>query len=165
MTHSVDPRRKILTQDELIVRQGRPRESRLVFTNGVFDLLHPGHVSYLAQARALGDLLVVAVNTDTSARRLSKGPDRPLVSAADRGFLLAALECVDLVTFFDEDTPRDLIARLLPDVLVKGGDYTPDGVAGAQEVAAAGGLVRILPFLPGYSTTDLVRRIRSGSID
>lgn len=165
MTHSGDPRRKILTQDELIVRQGRPRESRLVFTNGVFDLLHPGHVSYLAEARALGDLLVVAVNTDASARRLSKGSDRPLVSAADRGYLLAALECVDLVTFFDEDTPRELIARLLPDVLVKGGDYTPDGVAGAQEVAAAGGVVRILPFLPGYSTTDLVRRIRSGSID
>jgi len=165
MTCSRDPRRKILTQDELLARQGRPRTSRLVFTNGVFDLLHPGHVSYLAEARALGDLLVVAVNTDASARRLSKGPDRPLVSATDRGYLLAALECVDLVTFFDEDTPRELIARLLPDTLVKGGDYTPEEVAGGEEVAAAGGIVRILPFLAGYSTTDLVRRIRSGSMD
>jgi len=165
MTPPGDPRRKILTQDELLARQGRPRTSRLVFTNGVFDLLHPGHVSYLAEARALGDLLVVAVNGDASARRLSKGPDRPLVPALDRGYLLAALECVDIVTFFDEDTPRELIARLLPDILVKGGDYTPEGVAGGQEVAAAGGVVRILPFLPGYSTTELVRRIRSGSID
>lgn len=161
MSPPVDPGRKILPIEELLARCARPRTGRLVFTNGVFDLLHRGHVSYLVEARALGDLLVVGINTDASVRRLSKGPERPLVPALDRAWLLAALECVDLVTFFDEDTPRDLIARLLPDVLVKGGDYSVEQVAGGEEVRRAGGVVRILPFLTGYSTTDLVRRIRS----
>jgi rfaE bifunctional protein nucleotidyltransferase chain/domain len=157
----LDPGRKILDREALLARYARPRTGRLVFTNGVFDLLHRGHVSYLVEARRLGDLLVVGVNTDASARRLSKGPERPLVTAHDRGWLLAALECVDAVTFFDEDTPGDLIAALLPDVLVKGGDYTEEQVAGGEEVRRAGGVVRILPFVDGYSTTDLVRRIRS----
>lgn len=161
MTRSLDPGRKILDRDVLLARHARPRSGRLVFTNGVFDLLHRGHVSYLVEARTLGDLLVVAINTDASARRLSKGPERPLVTAHDRAWLLAALECVDAVTFFDDDTPRDLIAALLPDVLVKGGDYTAAEVAGGAEVLGAGGDVRILPFVQGYSTTDLVRRIRS----
>jgi D-glycero-beta-D-manno-heptose 1-phosphate adenylyltransferase len=156
-----DPASKILSREELLRRFARPREGRLVFTNGVFDLLHTGHVTYLAQARLLGDSLVVAVNTDTSARRLDKGPGRPIVPEADRAMMMAALECVDAVTLFDEDTPRVLVATLLPDVLVKGGDYTPDAVAGGQEVRAAGGQVRIIPFLPGYSTSDLVRRIRA----
>jgi len=157
----LDPGRKILDPEALLARYARPRTGRLVFTNGVFDLLHRGHVSYLVEARRLGDLLVVGINTDASARRLSKGPERPLVAARDRGWLLAALECVDAVTFFDEDTPRGLIAGLLPDVLVKGGDYTEEEVAGGDEVRRAGGIVRILPFVAGYSTTDLVRRIRS----
>lgn len=161
MNPPLDPARKILDRQALLDRHARPRSGRLVFTNGVFDLLHRGHVSYLVEARALGDLLVVAINTDASARRLAKGPERPLVAARDRAWLLASLECVDAVTFFDEDTPRDLIAALLPDVLVKGGDYREDQVAGGSEVRAAGGEVRILPFLEGYSTTDLVRRIRS----
>jgi D-beta-D-heptose 7-phosphate kinase/D-beta-D-heptose 1-phosphate adenosyltransferase len=157
----LDPGRKILDREALLARYARPRTGRLVFTNGVFDLLHRGHVSYLVEARRLGDLLVVGVNTDASVRRLSKGPERPLVTAHDRGWLLAALECVDAVTFFDEDTPGDLIATLLPDVLVKGGDYTEEQVAGGEEVRRAGGVVRILPIVDGYSTTDLVRRIRS----
>lgn len=135
----------------------------MVFTNGVFDLLHPGHVTYLHAARTLGDALVVAVNTDASARRLAKGPDRPFVPEADRALLLAGLECVDAVVLFPEETPQSLVAALLPDVLVKGGDYTPDSVAGGAEVRGAGGEVRIIPFLPGYSTTELVRRIRAGS--
>jgi rfaE bifunctional protein nucleotidyltransferase chain/domain len=157
----LDPGRKILDREALLARYARPRTGRLVFTNGVFDLLHRGHVSYLVEARRLGDLLVVGINTDASARRLAKGPERPLVAAPDRGWLLAALECVDAVTFFDEDTPRVLIADLLPDVLVKGGDYSEEEVAGGDEVRQAGGIVRILPFVAGYSTTDLVRRIRS----
>lgn len=151
---------RILTREELLRRWGRPRGECLVFTNGVFDLLHPGHAAYLAEARALGDALVVGVNSDSSARRLMKGPDRPLVPARDRALLVASLRSVDAVTLFDEDTPRELVALLLPDILVKGGDYTPDTVVGREEVEGAGGRVRILPFLPGYSSTELIRRIR-----
>lgn len=161
MTPPRDPASKILSRDELLRRFGRPRRGRLVFTNGVFDLLHPGHTAYLARARSLGDGLVVALNTDASARRLAKGPDRPIVPEGDRARMMAALECVDVVTLFDEDTPRELVAALLPDLLVKGGDYAPDAVAGGVEVVAAGGEVRIIPFLPGYSTSDLLRRIRA----
>jgi len=155
-----DPASKILSPADAVGRYGRPREGVLVLTNGVFDLLHRGHVDYLAGARALGDALVVALNSDASARLLEKGADRPLVGEGDRAFLLASLECVDAVVLFDGATPRDLIARLLPDVLVKGGDYRPEQVAGGEEVIAAGGRVQILPFVSGYSTTDLVRRIR-----
>ncbi len=157
------PAGKILSREELLSRLGRPRSHRLVFTNGVFDLLHRGHVDYLQRARALGDALVVAVNTDASVRRLGKGEDRPLNAESDRAFLLAGLECVDWVCLFDEDTPRPLLAELLPDVLVKGGDYAPEEVAGREEVRAAGGRVEIIPFTPGYSTTDLLRRIRDAS--
>jgi D-beta-D-heptose 7-phosphate kinase/D-beta-D-heptose 1-phosphate adenosyltransferase len=152
-------RDKIISRIELLRRFGRPREQRLVFTNGCFDLLHPGHVQYLEEARALGDVLVVAVNTDRSVRAL-KGPDRPLVAQDARAHVIAGLGAVDAVTLFDEDTPRELIAALLPDVLVKGGDYEPDGVVGRAEVEAAGGEVRILPFLKGHSTSGLVERIR-----
>lgn len=151
---------KVLARAELLQRFGRPRAGRLVFTNGVFDLLHPGHVAYLEDARALGDALVVAVNSDASARRLGKGPGRPLNPAADRARVLAALACVDAVCLFGEDTPRELVAELLPDVLVKGGDYTPEGVAGREEVEGAGGSVAVLPFREGYSTTTLVERMR-----
>jgi rfaE bifunctional protein nucleotidyltransferase chain/domain len=154
------PGAKVLTRSVLLERLGRPRDLSLVFTNGVFDILHRGHVAYLNEARGLGDALVVGVNTDNSARRLGKGPDRPVNTHADRALVVAALECVDAVCLFDEDTPRTLVAELLPDVLVKGGDYALWDVAGREEVEAAGGKVVLIPFLEGYSTTDLVQRIR-----
>jgi rfaE bifunctional protein nucleotidyltransferase chain/domain len=117
-------------------------------------------VDYLDAARHLGDMLVVGVNTDASMRRLDKGPGRPVVAEQDRAFVLAALECVDAVTLFDEDTPRELIAALLPDVLVKGADYAPEAVVGREEVEAAGGKLVLIPYLEGYSTTALIRRMR-----
>lgn len=153
------PRRKIVDRDELVRSFRRPRTQRVVFTNGVFDILHPGHVEYLYEARALGDLLVVGLNTDASVRRL-KGPERPLNTEDSRALVIAGLGCVDRVTFFGEDTPRELIAALLPDVLVKGGDYRVEDVAGRQEVERAGGVVTVLPFHEGHSTTALVTRIR-----
>jgi rfaE bifunctional protein nucleotidyltransferase chain/domain len=135
----------------------------LVFTNGVFDVLHRGHVTYLAQARELGASLVVALNTDASARRLGKGPDRPLNNEQDRAVLLAALEPVSLVTWFDEDTPLQLIAELRPALLVKGGDYDMNRLPETALVESWGGRALAIPFVPGYSTTDLVRRIRAQS--
>ncbi len=155
-----DPETKILSRAVLVERFGRPRDLDVVFTNGVFDIVHRGHVSYLSRARELGDMLVVGVNTDASARRLAKGPGRPLNGEGDRALVLAALECVDAVCLFDEDTPRELITALLPDVLVKGGDYQVSEVAGKEEVEAAGGQVKLIPFLDGYSTSGLVQRIR-----
>ena len=135
----------------------------VVFTNGVFDVLHRGHASYLAQARELGASLVVALNTDASARRLGKGPDRPLNTEGDRAALIAALESVSLVTFFDEDTPLELITALQPDVLVKGGDYDMDTLAETAVVKAYGGKAVAIGFVDGYSTTALVARIRQQS--
>ncbi len=132
----------------------------VVFTNGVFDVLHRGHATYLAQARALGASLVVALNSDASARRLGKGPDRPLNSEADRAALIAALESVSLVTWFDEDTPLALITELRPDILVKGGDYDMSTLAETQVVQSYGGRALAIPFVDGYSTTALVRKIR-----
>ena len=138
----------------------RPR----VFTNGVFDLLHRGHVTYLERARALGGSLTVAVNSDASVRRLGKSPDRPLNALDDRMAVLAALACVDLVIPFDDDTPRALIVACMPEILVKGGDYTAASTAGAAEVIAAGGRFVAVPFEHDRSTTALVARIRgSGS--
>jgi rfaE bifunctional protein nucleotidyltransferase chain/domain len=132
----------------------------VVLTNGVFDVLHRGHATYLAQARELGASLVVAINTDASAKRLGKGPDRPLNAEADRAAMLAALESVSLVTFFDEDTPLALIRELKPAVLVKGGDYDMDQLAEAQFVRSQGGRALAIPFVDGYSTTRLVEKIR-----
>ncbi len=132
----------------------------LVFTNGVFDVLHRGHVLYLAQARALGGSLLVALNTDASARRLGKGPDRPLNNEADRAFVMAALAAIDVVTWFDEDTPLELITQLKPDILVKGGDYDMSKLAETRVVQAYGGRALALPFVDGYSTSALVRKIR-----
>ena len=132
----------------------------LVFTNGVFDLLHRGHVTYLARARALGAGLLVALNSDASAKRLGKGEDRPLNPLADRLALLAALECVDAVTWFDEDTPERLIAACRPQVLVKGGDWPVERIVGAGGVLARGGKVVSIPFEHQRSTTELVQRIR-----
>ncbi|MCC6608287.1 MAG: D-glycero-beta-D-manno-heptose 1-phosphate adenylyltransferase [Burkholderiales bacterium] len=132
----------------------------LVFTNGVFDILHRGHVTYLARARALGASLVVALNSDASARRLGKGDDRPLNALADRAAVVAALGAVDLVTWFEDDTPRSLILAVHPDVLAKGGDWRVEDIVGATEVREWGGAVRAIPFEHQRSTTDLVRRIR-----
>ena len=144
--------------DELARIAALPRP--LVFTNGVFDLLHRGHVTYLEQARGLGASLVVAVNSDASVRRLGKGAGRPLNALDDRMAVLAALACVDLVVPSDDDTPRDLIVACAPDVLVKGGDYSVETTAGAREVIAHGGRFVAIPFVHQRSTTDLVERIR-----
>lgn len=135
-------------------RQGK----RIVFTNGCFDLIHPGHVRYLRAAKRLGDVLVVGLNSDASVRRL-KGPGRPLVPQRDRCEVMAALEMVDYVTVFGEDTPYELIKQVQPDVLVKGGDWRPEDIVGADIVRARGGVVRSLRFTRGYSTTRLVERI------
>jgi rfaE bifunctional protein nucleotidyltransferase chain/domain len=158
-----DPAAKILGRDALLAKLGRPRDVRVVFTNGVFDVLHRGHVEYLSRARSLGDLLVVGLNTDASVRRLGKGADRPVNPQDDRAYVLAGLAAVDCVTPFDEDTPRELIAALLPDVLVKGGDYTRDTIVGADEVEAAGGRVEVIPLVPGRSTTSILQRVRQGA--
>jgi len=133
----------------------------VAFTNGVFDLLHGGHVALLEAARAAGDALVVGVNSDASVRRLGKGPDRPLVAEAERVRLLAALAAVDCVVLFNDDTPLALIERLHPDVLVKGADYAPEAIVGAAEVEGWGGRVVRVPLVEGKSTTDLVRKLRS----
>jgi D-beta-D-heptose 7-phosphate kinase/D-beta-D-heptose 1-phosphate adenosyltransferase len=160
MTTPLPPDAKVLDRAALLHRFGRPRSFRLVFTNGCFDVLHPGHVSYLDTARRLGDALVVGVNTDASVQRL-KGPSRPLVAQGDRAVVLAALASVDAVTLFDEDTPHGLISELLPDILVKGGDYEIHEIVGGDEVRAAGGEVLTIPFVPGYSTTSLLQQLRN----
>jgi rfaE bifunctional protein nucleotidyltransferase chain/domain len=133
----------------------------VVFTNGVFDVLHRGHVTYLAQARALGASLVVALNTDASARRLGKGPERPLNGETERAIVLAALESVSLVTWFDEDTPVALLAELRPQIYVKGGDYDMRVLEETRVIEAQGGRALAIPFVEGFSTTALVRRIRA----
>jgi rfaE bifunctional protein nucleotidyltransferase chain/domain len=153
-----DPTRKIMSRRSARAwREGQP--GTVVFTNGVFDLLHPGHVDVLGAARAEGDALVVGVNSDASTKRL-KGPERPVRPEADRAFVLAALEPVDAVVLFEEDTPLELIRELRPDVLVKGGDYTPDMVAGAAEVQGWGGRVVIVPLTEGHSTSAIIDRLR-----
>ena len=139
----------------------RAAGERVVFTNGVFDLLHRGHVEYLEEAAALGDRLVVGVNADASVRRL-KGPERPLVPEGERAEMIGALACVDLVAIFDEDTPERLIHEVAPDVLVKGGDWAPDRIVGREFVEARGGRVLTIPVREGHSTTRLVERIRAG---
>jgi rfaE bifunctional protein nucleotidyltransferase chain/domain len=150
---------KICPPDKLAARLkslARP----LVFTNGVFDLLHRGHVTYLAQARALGASLLVAANSDASARGLGKGAGRPVNALEDRLAVLAALEAVTLVTWFEQETPLELIIAVKPDVLVKGGDWKPEAIVGAKEVKSWGGAVHSIPLLQGRSTTSLIRRIR-----
>lgn len=151
---------KVVSQEDLLHLTSRlKREGRsVVFTNGCFDIIHPGHVRCLAEARALGDLLVVAVNSDASVRKL-KGPTRPLNPEQDRAEVLAGLAAVDYVTVFDEATPREIIARILPNILVKGADYSIADIVGREEVESAGGQVVSIPLAPGYSTTALVQRI------
>jgi rfaE bifunctional protein nucleotidyltransferase chain/domain len=162
--HGVPLNPEILTLEEAILRFGREKRNgrRIVFTNGCFDLLHPGHIGSLEQARALGDALIVGLNSDASVRQL-KGAGRPVLPEPERAEILAALECVDAVVIFDALTPREVIARLLPDVLVKGGDWPGDQIVGREEVEAAGGRVVSIPVVPGYSTTAILRKIREGA--
>lgn len=141
----------------------RLKSDRIVFTNGVFDILHRGHVDYLERAAALGDRLIVGLNSDASVRRLGKGEDRPLNDQGDRAAVLAALRCVDAVCIFKQDTPLELIRALGPEVLVKGGDWPVERIVGADHVIATGGQVISLPLVEGLSTTSLVERIRHGS--
>ena len=149
----------IYTREQLLVeRQQWRREGRkVVFTNGCYDILHPGHIRLLESARSLGDILILALNTDASVQRL-KGSTRPLIPENERAELAAALEAVDAVTFFDEDTPRELIAAVLPDILIKGADWA-HFIAGREEVEAAGGQVLALPLEPGYSTTGILEEV------
>ena len=154
--------RKILAPAQ-VARWAARLPRPLVFTNGVFDILHRGHVTYLAQARALGASLLVAVNSDASAKKLGKGEDRPVNALADRLAVLAALESVTLVTSFEQDTPLALILAAKPDVLVKGGDWKPDAIVGAKEVQGWGGAVHSIPLVAGRSTSSLISRIRGKS--
>jgi len=151
----------ILTLEQAILRFGRDKRNgrRVVFTNGCFDLLHPGHIRSLEQARELGDALIVGLNSDASVREL-KGEGRPVMAERERAEILAALESVDAVVIFDELTPREVIGRLLPDVLVKGADWPGDQIVGREEVEAAGGRVVSIPVVLGYSTSDILRKIR-----
>jgi D-glycero-beta-D-manno-heptose 1-phosphate adenylyltransferase len=162
--HGVPLNLEILTLEQAILRFGREKRNgrQVVFTNGCFDLLHPGHIGSLEQARALGDALIVGLNSDASVRQL-KGAGRPVLPERERAEILVALECVDAVVIFDDLTPREVIARLLPDVLVKGGDWPGDQIVGREEVEAAGGSVVSIPVVPGYSTTAILRKIREGA--
>ena len=152
---------KILSRDAAVrrVNSWRVRGEKVVFTNGCFDLVHLGHISYLEEARSLGDRLVIGLNTDRSVQEL-KGPQRPVLNENDRARLLAALECTDIIVLFDEETPYELIKAVMPDILIKGGDYDPDTIVGADVVRENGGDVRVLPFVSGYSTTSLIKRIQ-----
>lgn len=155
------PDSKVMSWEALrLWRESFP--GRVAFTNGVFDLLHPGHVDVLCAARGTADALVVGVNGDASVRRL-KGPTRPARPEADRVYVLAALECVDAVTIFDQDTPIDLVQLLQPDVIVKGGDYAEDTIVGASETRARGGAVVVVPLRPGQSTTSIIERSRESA--
>jgi rfaE bifunctional protein nucleotidyltransferase chain/domain len=153
-----DPAAKVMTWSQAAAwRSGRG--GKVAFANGVFDLLHPGHVDVLIGARRRGDALVVGLNSDASVKRL-KGPDRPVRSEAERSYVLAALEAVDAVVVFDQDTPLELIRHLRPDVLVKGGDYTEATIVGAREVVGWGGEVAVVPLTPGQSTTSIIAKLR-----
>lgn len=154
-----DPRRKILARADLVEFRTQ-QTGRVVFTNGVFDLLHPGHIDLLRAARAEGDTLIVGVNSDTSVRRL-KGEGRPVRNEAERAYVLAALETVDAVVVFDEDTPLALVELLQPDVIVKGGDYSEETIVGAPVVRRRGGRVVVVPLTPGQSTTSIIEKLRA----
>ena len=153
-----EPSGKIAASWADAARQREQMAGKVVFTNGVFDLLHPGHVDVLAAARARGDSLIVGVNTDASVARL-KGPGRPVRNEAERAYVLAALEAVDLVVLFEQDTPLELVRALRPDVIVKGGDYTVDSIVGASEVESWGGEVVVVPLTPGQSTTSIIEKL------
>ena len=150
---------KPLTEAKALVRQWKSEGRKVVFTNGCFDILHLGHVDYLEKARALGDKLVLGLNTDDSVSRF-KGPDRPIQDQNSRAHILASMQFIDLVVFFNEDTPKDLISELIPNVLVKGSDYLAENIVGADVVKKAGGKVETIDFVPGYSTTRIVEKIK-----
>ena len=154
---------KVTTRDRLVslLRQAQAQGKRIVFTNGCFDLMHIGHTRYLQAAKALGDMLVVGVNSDESVRSLNKAPDRPIVSDTQRAEVVASLGCIDFVVLFNEPDPTSLIAALQPDVLVKGGDWAVERIVGREIVEARGGVVRTIPLVPGVSTTSIIERIRS----
>lgn len=153
-------REKIITPQEWLEKRPSLLQQKVVFTNGCFDVLHLGHITYLAEARNLGDLLVVGLNTDNSVRRL-KGPQRPINNEEARSTVLAALTCVDYVILFDEDTPKELIETVQPNVLVKGGDYTIDTIVGAPFVLEHGGEVKVISFVEGYSSTQTIQKMAS----
>jgi D-beta-D-heptose 7-phosphate kinase/D-beta-D-heptose 1-phosphate adenosyltransferase len=150
-----------MTRDEAaaFASDQRARGRRIVFTNGVFDILHPGHLRYLQQARTLGDVLIIGLNSDASVRR-NKGPERPINSESERAEILAALECVDAVVIFDEETPAEIIRAIQPDVLVKGADWAEDAIVGRDTVEARGGRVVRVAIEPGFSTTEIIQKIR-----
>lgn len=154
---------KVLPREQLlhVLAMDRTKGKRIVFTNGCFDLMHIGHTRYLQAAKALGEVLVVGVNSDASVRRLEKAPDRPIIPEAQRAEVLAALACVDYVGIFDEPDPLELITAVQPDVLVKGGDWPLDRIVGRHVVEARGGIIKTIPLVPGLSTTGLLQRIRS----
>ena len=156
---------KVMTRDQLapLLKAARTQGKRIVFTNGCFDLMHIGHTRYLQAAKALGDVLVVGVNSDASVRSLNKALDRPIVSDTQRAEVVAALGCVDYVILFNEPDPQSLIAALRPDVLVKGGDWAVERIVGREIVEARGGIVKTIPLVPDMSTTALIQRIRSQS--
>jgi rfaE bifunctional protein nucleotidyltransferase chain/domain len=152
---------KTLDQLKLQVKRWRLKSEKVVFTNGVFDILHPGHVSYLANTKDLGNRLIVGLNADASVKMLNKGPNRPIQNEQDRAFLLAALAIVDAVVLFEEETPYELIKQILPDVLAKGGDYEVTQIAGHDVVLKSGGRVEIIDFLEGHSTTSIEQKIKN----
>ena len=158
MSVAFDPVVKVMTWNDARAWRDQQR-GRVVFTNGVFDLIHPGHVDVLVGARRQGDALVVGLNSDASVRRL-KGPERPVRSEAERSYVVAALAAVDAVVVFEQDTPLELIVHLRPDVLVKGGDYSEESMVGAHEVRSWGGDVAVVPLTPGQSTTSIIERLR-----
>jgi D-glycero-beta-D-manno-heptose 1-phosphate adenylyltransferase len=157
---------KVLTKEQLapLLQQARAQKKRIVFTNGCFDLMHVGHTRYLQAAKALGDVLVVGVNSDASVRSLNKSPDRPIVPEAQRAEVLASLGCIDYVVLFHESDPLKLITTVQPDLLVKGGDWPVDRIVGREVVEARGGKVTTIPLVPGVSTTSLIQRIRTTTI-
>ncbi len=155
---------KVVSQDQALknLKAWREKNKKIVFTNGCFDIIHPGHIDYLSQARDLGDILVLGLNTDQSVRRLNKGSNRPINDERTRAYVLAGLACVDLIVFFDEETPYNLIKLLQPNVLVKGNDYEVEKIIGFDILKENGGEVITIPFLEGYSTSSLIKKIIEG---
>lgn len=162
-TIASDHKIKALSQAKTLTDQWKNEGLTVVFTNGCFDLLHRGHIQYLSKAKSLGDKLIIGLNSDSSVRSLNKGIARPLQDQTSRASILAAMECVDIVVLFDQSTPLELIKTVQPNILVKGGDYIAEEVVGFKEVAANGGKTVILDFLPGYSTSNIERKIKESN--